>query len=264
MSSKRHDERSYDQLRHIKSTYNVFEYASGSLLLEVGKTKVLCAVTLQNSVPPFLRGKNEGWLTAEYSLLPASTLTRTPRESSLMRKNGRSVEISRFIGRALRTAIDFKALGERTITIDCDVLQADGGTRTACITGAYQALKKAQQRWLKSKIIMQPILQEEIAALSVGILNNEVILDPDYEEDCHMMADYNFVLTKSGKVIEILGGAEKEAVSWQLFEQASVCAREGVSKLFAFFDEQNKQNKGRVSAKDGVQKPPFFSLKNRS
>ncbi len=263
MSSKRHDGRSYDQLRHIKSTYNMFDYAAGSILLEVGKTKVLCAVTLQNSVPQFLRGKNEGWLTAEYSLLPASTLTRTPRESSLMRKNGRSVEISRFIGRALRTAIDFQALGERTITIDCDVLQADGGTRTACITGAYQALKKAQQYWLKTKIIMQPILREEVAALSVGILNDAVILDPDYKEDCHMTADYNFVLTKSGKMIEILGGAEKEAVSWQLFEAASACARDGALKLFNFFDKQNK-NKREVTAKTVYQKTPFFSLQNRS
>lgn len=262
MSSKRHDGRSYDQLRSMNATYNVFEYAASSILLELGKTKVLCAVTLQNNVPPFLRGKNEGWLTAEYSLLPTSTINRTPRESTLMRRNGRSVEISRFIGRTLRAGINLQALGERTITVDCDVLQADGGTRTACITGAFEALKRAEQRWLKSRTIIQPILQENIAAVSVGVLDNHVILDPDYEEDCHMIADYNFVLTQSGKVIEVLGGAEKEAVSWELFNQACAYAREGVSKWFAFFDRQKKDE--RTNAKQGfTQKTPFFSLQNR-
>jgi len=263
MSNKRHDGRDSEQLRHISMSYNIFDYAAGSVLLELGKTKVLCAVTLQNGVPQFLRGKNTGWLTAEYALLPVATMNRTPRESTLMRRNGRSVEISRFIGRVLRTSLDLSLIGERTIVIDCDVLQADGGTRTACITGAYQALKIAQESWLKSKIIMQPILlRDRIVAVSVGVLGDQVILDP--EEDAQMTADYNFVLTQSEHVIEILGGAEKNAVSWELFNQACMSACKGVRQWCTFFDQPQKGDMFGIKTKSKSQKIPFFSLQNRT
>jgi len=167
----RKDGRTPDQLRPVSISYNVYDFASGSVLFEMGKTKILCAVSLQNGVPPFLRGKGTGWLTAEYALLPMSTMTRTQRESNQGKKDGRSVEIARFIGRCFRSVIDVSGIGEKTITIDCDVLQADGGTRTASITGAFLALAKAQERWLSQRIITKPLIKEKISALSVGVVD---------------------------------------------------------------------------------------------
>lgn len=248
-----------DQIRNLNITYNIIEHAAGSVLIELGKTKVICAVTMQHSVPPFLRGKNTGWLTAEYAMLPAATITRTPRESTAIQRNGRSVEISRFIGRVLRTVTQIDRLGEQTITIDCDVLQADGGTRTASITGAWLALEQAQNIWLAERIIAEPIVHDAIVALSVGVSGEEVLLDPDFVEDSQMDADFNIVLTQSGNVIEIQGGAEKRSISWQLFDQVRERAQQGAEQLFAACEEKKNIKKEHKS----VIKNPLFSLQNR-
>ncbi len=234
---KRHEKRGADQLRPLAITYNVFEYAPGSVLFEFGKTRVLCAVTLQSSVPLFLRGRGVGWLTAEYALLPASTISRTNREASMMRRNGRSIEISRLISRSLRTVIDTRVLGERTLMVDCDVLQADGGTRVASITGAYAALMMAQQRLLADGVLEKPFLKDGIAAVSVAVLKDgSLALDPDYLEDSSCVADINFIMTYSGKLIEVQGGAEKEPVEWDVLREASDLACAGAKQIVSFFD----------------------------
>ncbi len=263
----RTDGRPTDQIRRVRITHDVFEYAAGSVLFEMGKTKVLCAVTIQNGVPLFLRGKNTGWLTAEYALMPASTTTRSQRDKIHMRPNGRSVEIARLIGRSLRSIVDLSQLGERTITIDCDVLQADGGTRTAAITGAHLALRMAQRRWLQSKTILQPLLRETIAAISVGVVNNKPLLDLDYAEDSNASADFNFVITQSNKIIEMQGCAEQEPLSWGLFDQMRVLASSGVNQLFDYIDQDILPRSARKQStprpKKHAETPPLFSLKNR-
>ncbi len=230
-SIQRVDGRHCNQLRSIKITYDIFEYASGSVLFELGKTKVLCAVTLQQGVPPFLKGKKAGWLTAEYAMLPASTTNRTPRELSSVSRNGRSVEISRLIGRSLRAAVNLAAIGERTIMIDCDVLQADGGTRTACITGAYLALEQAVQKWIATKIIDTCPIAQPIAAVSVGLKDGQPMLDLDCAEDNDIDADYNFVITQSGAIIEVQGTSEKQPVAWPVFEKVCTVAIQGAQDL---------------------------------
>ncbi len=263
---KRHDGRRADQLRCLKLKYDIFEYAPGSVLFEIGKTKVLCAVSLQNNVPQFLRGKDKGWLTAEYALLPAATLVRTVRETSQMKRQGRSVEISRLISRVLRVAVDTTVLGERTIVVDCDVLQADGGTRTACITGSYFALCMAQAVWLKNGIISQPFLKEEIAAVSVGIKNGTPILDLDYKEDSSGDADINLIMTRSGDIIEIQGGSEQKAIPWDLFTQIGELGRSGIDQLFDFFIQNQVKNiddKCNMHNTNAGRKSPIFSLQNR-
>ena len=258
---KRHNERSADELRPLRLTYNAFGFAPGSVLLEVGNTKLLCSVSLQNTVPPFLRGKDTGWLTAEYALLPSATMVRTQRESSTMKRQGRSVEISRLIGRALRMAVDCSQIRDRTIVVDCDVLQADGGTRTAAITGAYYALVMAQEVWLSQGIIQQPFLIKEIAAVSVGLVEGSLFLDLDYQEDSKSDADINIIMTRSGDVVEIQGGAEKEAISWETFTQVGFLAQSGIQQLFNFFENNRyASNKTEFVKK----KAPLFSLKNRS
>jgi|SRR5579859_7195558 len=228
----RNNGRAFNELRPLKITTDIFEYAAASVLYELGKTKVLCAVTLQDSVPPFLRGKKEGWLSAEYSLLPTSTQTRSARESVTGKRNGRTMEISRLIGRVLRTVVRLDTIGERTITIDCDVVQADGGTRTASITGACLALKLASSRWLQQGIITEPLLTDGIAAISVGFLNDAVLLDIDFIEDSEGDGDFNFVMTKSGHLLEVQGTAEKKPLSWQHFEQARLLAIQGIEQIF--------------------------------
>jgi len=262
----RNDRRTPDQLRPVSFSRGISEFAAGSFLFELGKTKVLCAVTLQNGVPPFLRGKNVGWLTAEYALLPTSTATRTQREGSLMNKNGRSVEIARFIGRCFRSIVDLSLIGERTITIDCDVLQADGSTRTAAITGSFLALEMAQEKWLQSRMINQPFIKERIAAISVGVVKEHVFLDLNYEEDSVATADFNFVITQSDKIIEMQGGAESTPLDWDMFEDVRMMACHGIKQLFALC-EHNKQEKQEVlsqkSTKTSEERVPMFSLQNR-
>lgn len=233
----RSQNRSYDQLRPLKVTYGVYPYAAGSTLFELGNTKVLCAVTLQHGVPHFLRGKKTGWMTAEYSLLPTATPMRTVREITANRRSGRVIEISRLIGRSLRAVVNLGVLGEQTIFIDCDVLQADGGTRTASITGAYLALRAAQARWMAQGILgSTPLLRDELAAVSVGLGSKGPLLDMDFAEDSVIDADYNFVLTRSSKVIEIQGSAERAAIGWDDYEEMRLLAVQGAHELFFFYD----------------------------
>ena len=205
-------------------------------LFEMGNTKVLCSVTLQQGVPHFLRGKKTGWLTAEYSLLPASTPIRTVREVTANKRSGRTIEISRLIGRSLRSVVNLDALGEQTIFMDCDVLQADGGTRTACITSAYLALRAAQANWAQDGLLHGKLLIDELAAVSVGITEGLPLLDLDFVEDSATEADFNFVLTRSGRLIEIQGSAERFPLTWTQYDEMKVLALKGVAELFAFYD----------------------------
>jgi len=257
--------RNHNQLRPLHIRHNRFGYSSASVLFEIGNTKVQCSVTLQPGVPSFIRGKGEGWLTAEYAMLPTATMQRLIRESSSGKRNARSMEISRLIGRSLRTAIDLTALGEKTITIDCDVLQADGGTRTACISAAYLALERAEKVWLKKKIIKSSLLKEQVAAVSVGVKDNEILLDLDFAEDSSVDADCNFVMTRSGDIIEVQGTSEKTPISWDTFHKVHKIAFEGIQQLFTFFEQVDKeyQKKQRLTHSEKPKKTPFFSLQNR-
>lgn len=259
---KRNDGRQANELRHLSVTYGIYEYALGSVLFELGKTKILCAVTLQPSVPPFMRGQSSGWLTAEYALLPTSTVTRTTREISQMRRQGRSVEISRLISRSLRTITDLSAIVDQTITIDCDVLQADGGTRTAAITGSYLALVMAQQRLLHEGLITKPLLKNTIAAVSIGVLpDHTLILDPNYQEDSQAVADINIVMTHDGHLIELQGGAEKEPIAWALIDQVALLAQTGIASIKKLI-QANPPTLTPVDTSKKI-KVPLFSLMNR-
>ena len=263
----RDDGRSPSELRSIVVHEKAFGYAPGAVLLEVGNSKVLCSVTLQQGVPPFLRGKSGGWLTAEYNMLPTATQVRTARQSSSASYNGRSVEISRIIGRALRAIVNLKLLSDYTIIVDCDVLQADGGTRAACISAACLALMRAQETWLASKLLKTPFLVDQVAAVSVGVKDGVCILDPTYQEDSTGAADFNFILARSGGIIEVQGGAEGAPIHWDLFAQAQQLARDGVQQWFAVFDKEchNEQHGDLVSEKQHLdqERVPLFSLKNR-
>jgi len=258
-NSERADGRSCDQLRPIRVTYDAFGYASGSVLFEIGNTKVLCAISLNVGVPPFLKGKRTGWLTAEYAMLPTSTVTRTQREAITQKRSGRGTEISRLIGRALRAVTNLDILGERTITIDCDVLQADGGTRTAAISGAYLALKEAETRWLAAKIIHEPCVLGDIAAISVGVVDGIPMVDLDCAEDNRAEGDFNFVLTSEGNIIEIQGAVEHgNAIPWSNFDTIRNLAVNGVKTLFDSLPPMPIHKS--VVQSDRV---PLFSLKNR-
>lgn len=225
------DGRTADQLRPITVRCDVFSNATSSVLLSIGNTQVLCALTLDQGVPHFLRGKGVGWLTAEYSMLPTAGSNRIQRESSAIRKSGRAVEISRLIGRSLRAAVDLSVLGERTIVVDCDVLRADGGTRTACITGAFLALERAQSRWLGSGLLKKAFITHRVAAVSVGLSDTGALLDLNYVEDSTVDVDYNFVLTEHDTIIEIQGTADKHPISWDSLLQLQKLARSGVKQL---------------------------------
>ncbi len=232
----RTSKRAYDQLRPLKVTYGVYSNASGSTLFELGNTKILCSVTIQHGVPHFLRGKRMGWLTAEYSLLPSSTPTRTVREITANKRSGRVIEISRLIGRALRAVVDLSVLCEQTIFVDCDVLQADGGTRTASITGAFLALRAADEMCRRKGVINRSFLRDDLAAVSVGYGSNGPLLDMDFQEDSRIDADYNFMLTRSGKIVEIQGCAEREPITWEDYEHMRLLAVQGAQELFFFYD----------------------------
>lgn len=260
----RYNNRRKDEMRSLVVTYDVFSNADASILCELGNTKVLCAVTIQTGVPPFLRGQGVGWLNAEYALLPTATTTRIQRESSTAHRSGRSVEISRFIGRSLRTITHCSLLGERTIYLDCDVLQADGGTRVASLTAASVLLRYAQQKWLQKKVITAPFLSDDLVAISVGIKDGDILLDPDYIEDSTIDADFNFVITRSGCLIEVNGGAEQKPVAWDLFEKARACAVTSAEHIFSLVGnshaQENASNQGSRLHDDKI---PLFSLKNR-
>ncbi len=229
----RFDGRKADEMRRFKITKYFQKYPAGSVLIETGNTKVICAATIQDSVPFFLRGSNTGWLNAEYSLLPSSTLTRSPREVCRGRQNGRTQEIQRLIGRCLRSVMDFKALGERTITIDCDVIQADGGTRTASITGAFVALAEALSTIYDPQ---KPFpLKNFVAAVSVGLSkNNEPILDLCYEEDSQAIADMNIIMTGDFDFVEIQGTGEKHPFTHQQFIKMLNYAQKGIDELISY------------------------------
>lgn len=197
-----------DQLRDIRFTRNFTRHAEGSVLVEFGDTKVLCTASVENNVPSFLRGQGRGWVTAEYSMLPGSTTNRVPREAVKGKQTGRTIEIQRLIGRSLRAAVNLETLGERSILIDCDVLQADGGTRTASITGAWVALSDALNQLIKAEQIQESPLLRIISSVSVGVYQGRVVLDLDYAEDANADTDMNVVASDDGKLIEIQGTAE--------------------------------------------------------
>ena len=228
MHYTRADGRGLDELRPVTITRDVNMHAEGSVLIEVGNTKVICTATLEDRVPPFLRGQGEGWITGEYAMLPRATAVRNQRESSRGKVGGRTHEIQRLIGRSLRSVVDLKSIGERTIWIDCDVLQADGGTRTASITGAFIALSDALR-----KIEGHPGVKEYLAAVSVGIVNGHPVLDLDYAEDFAADVDFNVVMTQSGKIVEVQGTAEGEPFTREQMGQLMDLAEKGITELFA-------------------------------
>ncbi|MCX8022061.1 MAG: ribonuclease PH [Syntrophorhabdaceae bacterium] len=205
----RDDRRANDKIRDLKITKNFLKYPEGSVLVEMGETKVICGVSVEEKVPPFLKNTGKGWLTAEYSMLPRATQTRTVREATAGRVGGRTHEIQRLIGRALRAILNLDIIGERTIWIDCDVIQADGGTRTASITGGYVALVEALWAMKKRGMIEKIPLKDSVAAVSVGIVDGEILLDLSYSEDSRAEVDMNFVMTGKGLLIEVQGTAEK-------------------------------------------------------
>src|SRR6185503_6490315 len=231
MSFARTDGRAADDLRPVCITPGFLPYAEGSVLIQMGNTRVVCAASLEDRVPPFLRNSGQGWLTAEYAMLPRATQTRTSREIGRGGPSGRTHEIQRLIGRSLRAVADMKALGERTLTIDCDVLQADGGTRTAAITGAYVAFALAASRLLKAGKISKSIILNQVAAVSVGIVNNAPLLDLKYDEDSRAEVDMNVVCTGDGRFIEVQGTAEREPFSRSQMDELLALAATGINSL---------------------------------
>lgn len=227
----RPDGRKPNELRSVRFTLGVQEYAEGSVLIETGKTQVMCAVSIEKGVPKFLRGTGTGWVTAEYAMLPRSTLTRTRRET---KTRGRTAEIQRLIGRSLRAAVDLEALGEQTISVDCDVLQADGGTRTASITGAYVALRLATQKLLEQQFLTNNPLTCALASTSVGLVNGRVVLDLNYEEDSQADADFNIVMTDQGQFVEVQGTAESGTFSKYTLDKVLATAESGIRQLLEF------------------------------
>ena len=227
----RSDGRSNHELRPVSIHPGYQEFAEGSVLIEVGKTRVLCAASIEERVPNFLRGQGKGWITAEYGMLPRSTLSRTPRDQSL--SGGRTMEIQRLIGRSLRSVADLDKLGERTVTLDCDVLQADGGTRTAAITGAYVAVYQALLGLVRRHVLGSVPLHGAVAATSVGLVNDQVLLDLCYEEDFRAQVDFNVVMSDQGEFIEVQGTGEERPFSKQVMQQMLEVAEEGIRTVLA-------------------------------
>jgi ribonuclease PH len=227
------DNRKPDMMREVKLTTGYLMTAEGSVLIELGNTRVLCAATIEETVPQFLRGSGKGWVTAEYSMLPRATATRTPREISRGRPSGRTLEIQRLIGRSLRSVVDLEALGERSIVVDCDVLQADGGTRTASITGAYVALALAAQQLVEFGVASSNPVRDAVAATSVGLVDGVALLDLCYEEDSKAEVDMNVVMTGSGKFVELQATAEKTSFDDEQLGGLLELARLGIRELIA-------------------------------
>ncbi len=223
--------RKHNELRKIEIIPHVSEYAEGSCMVSFGKTRVLCTATVEEYVPPFLKGKGEGWVTAEYGMLPRSTHTRNPREAVKGKQGGRTVEIQRLIGRSLRAVIDTEKLGERQVTIDCDVINADGGTRTAAITGGYVALYLAMQKLKANRRVHEFPIVDSVAAVSCGIFKGQPVLDLEYKEDVDAEADANFILTGSGRIIEIQATAEEFAFADEQFTEMFTLAKQGIAEL---------------------------------
>ena len=229
----RSDNRAPNQLRPLKMTPEFIATAEGSVLIEAGNTRVICTASIEEAVPQFMRNTGKGWISSEYSMLPRSTLTRTPREVSKGRQSGRTHEIQRLIGRSLRAVTDLSKLGERTIWIDCDVIQADGGTRTASITGAFVALGLALGKLVEAGTLPAVPLKEFVAAVSVGIVDGEVLLDLCYEEDSRADVDMNFVMTAAGKMVELQATAEHQVFDDAQLAKMMAYARLGVQELIA-------------------------------
>jgi len=227
----RPSERLADALRTVTIETGVNRYAEGSCLIGFGHTKVLITASLEEGVPGFLRGKGQGWVTAEYGMLPRATHTRGRREAAQGKQSGRTQEIQRLIGRSLRAVVDMKALGERQISLDCDVIQADGGTRTASVTGAWIALRLATKYLLDEGVIATDPILDQVAAISCGVFNGTPVLDLDYEEDSNAEADANFVLTGKGDIVEIQATGEKRGFSEGEFESLFSLARKGIGEL---------------------------------
>ncbi len=225
--SRRPDGRAPNQLRPVKIVPDYLKFAEGSVLIRVGDTRVICAATIEDRVPPFLRGKGTGWITAEYSMLPRAGTERSQREASAGRIGGRTHEIQRLIGRSLRTVADLSRLGERTITLDCDVIQADGGTRTASITGAYVALARAMNRYG-----MGHLLEGQVAAVSIGIVGGQMLLDLNYAEDSTADVDMNVVMMDNDRFVELQGTGEQKAFSREQMNQMVDLAAAGIRQLF--------------------------------
>jgi len=228
---KRIDGRKPDEMRKIKIKTEYLKFADGSVLVEIGDTKVICTATVENSVPPFLKGSGTGWVTAEYGMLPRSTQERTFRESQRGRVGGRTSEIQRLIGRALRAVTDLRVLGERNLILDCDVIQADGGTRTASITGAFVALHYALSKLVASGVIERLPLVEPVAAVSVGIVDGTIVLDLCYDEDHRAFTDMNVAMTDSGRLVEVQGTAEVKPFTEEEMHKMIELARKGIREL---------------------------------
>jgi ribonuclease PH len=231
VAGQRHDGRAADAMRTVKFTRSFTRYAEGSVLVEFGHTRVLCTASIEEGVPGFLRGKGQGWVTAEYGMLPRATHTRGAREAAKGKQSGRTQEIQRLIGRSLRAALNLAALGERTVTLDCDVLQADGGTRTASVTGAYVALADACAQLVAKKGIANP-LHGQIAAVSVGIVAGQPVLDLDYTEDSSAETDMNVVMNSGGGFIEVQGTAEGHPMRRDEVDALLALATQGTMQLF--------------------------------
>lgn len=229
----RGDGRQPSELRPVTLTPHVNKYAEGSVLIAMGDTKVLCTASVEETVPPFLRDKGEGWVTAEYAMLPRATATRSTREATRGRQGGRTQEIQRLIGRSLRSVVDFVQLGERTVWLDCDVLQADGGTRTASITGAYVALHLALQKLVARQLIPVVPLKDFVAAVSVGVLHGTPHLDLNYQEDSTSEVDMNVVMTGSKTLVEVQGTAERQPFSHEDLLRMLALAQDGIMRLIA-------------------------------
>jgi ribonuclease PH len=229
----RSDNRAPDQMRPLNIIPNFISTAEGSVLIEVGNTRVICTASVDESVPLFMRNSGRGWISSEYSMLPRSTLTRTPREVNKGRQSGRTHEIQRLIGRSLRVVTDLNRLGERTIWIDCDVIQADGGTRTASITGAFMALGLALEKLVEAGTLTAVPLRDYVAAVSVGIVDGQILLDLAYEEDSRADVDMNFVMTAGHKIVEVQATAERQVFDEQQLSQMTGLAKLGIQQLIA-------------------------------
>ncbi len=229
---RRADGRAYDELRPVKIIPGVQSFAEGSALIEIGQTRVLCSASVEERVPAFLRDGGGGWITAEYAMLPRATVTRTPRDSVLGRVASRSQEIQRFIGRSLRAAFNLNALGERTLTVDCDVLQADGGTRTAAVTGSYVALYQALQTLVNMGVLSTIPLKSAVAATSAGIVHGYMMLDLCYDEDSNAAVDFNVVMTSRGAFVEVQGTAEGKPFSKETIDSLLALSEKGIKQLF--------------------------------
>ena len=229
----RSDNRGPDQMRPVNLVPDFISTAEGSALIEIGNTRVICTASIEETVPSFLKGSGKGWITAEYSMLPRSTLTRTPREASRGRQSGRTHEIQRLIGRALRAVVDLKQLGERAITLDCDVIQADGGTRTASITGAFVALGLAMEKLVEAGTLTAAPIRDFVAAVSVGMVEGSVLLDLCYEEDSQAEVDLNFVMTGGRKIVEVQATAEQHPFDEAQLKKMMEFASKGIESLIA-------------------------------